>query len=112
MKSDHNTSKLALAVASCPSQRANMTLFTSYSDTIDWKRTKTVWPGYMNIFAERHLCTRSRNLIEFCFVQNGFMCSPSGYVDLISISEDRVALLFENGETTFADRISFQIIDL
>ncbi len=37
---------------------------------------------------------------------------PAGYVDMVTISDDEVALLFENGDVTFADRVSFQIVKI
>ena len=37
---------------------------------------------------------------------------PAGYVDVVALDDAHVAMLFENGDDTFADRVSFQIVQV
>jgi sialidase-1 len=60
--------------------RANMTLRVSRDEGRTWGAAKTVWGG------------------------------PAGYSDLTWVGEDSVAMIFENGDTGFAERVSVQIL--
>ena len=37
---------------------------------------------------------------------------PAGYVDAIPLNSTTIGLIFENGNHTFADRVSFQAVEL
>ena len=76
------TGRLILSGAADPTQRANMTLRTRRSDGTVWSPATVLWPGM------------------------------AAYSDIAIVGtagaagQTRVAVICENGETTFADRVS------
>eukprot|EP00041_Stephanoeca_diplocostata_P040413 m.1639419 g.1639419 ORF g.1639419 m.1639419 type:complete len:407 (+) comp35324_c0_seq1:178-1398(+) len=75
---------LVLSGAANPTQRAQMTVRTSVTSGATWDHSEVVWPG------------------------------PAGYADVAAIGTKgkTVAVIFENGDSSFADRVSVATITL
>ncbi|MCD8172849.1 MAG: glycoside hydrolase [Alistipes sp.] len=63
-------------------ERTNMTIKMSTDDGSSWPRIYQVWDG------------------------------PSGYSDLVQISDDKVGILYEAGETRYSEGIAFEAVDV
>jgi sialidase-1 len=74
-----NGGALAFSAPGSTTARANMTLRVSRDEGRTWSAAKTAWAG------------------------------PAGYSDLTWVGDDSVAMIFENGDTGFAERVSVQI---
>ncbi len=74
--------RIVLSIPGDTKQRANLTMRVSSDGGYSWSRAKTFWSGL------------------------------GGYTDLVSIGNQYMGVLYENGETTFCDRISFSPISL
>lgn len=86
-----NTKSIVYAGAASSATRSRMTLFRS----VDEGRS---WVG----------CNDTTNSEQHC--GNVLWKGASGYADLHQIQEDVLGILFENGNVTFADQISFATI--
>ena len=71
--------EVVLATASAVTQRANLTMRASTDGGKTWGKPKTFWPGL------------------------------GGYVDVVRVGDGALGVIFENGEKTFADRISYSL---
>jgi hypothetical protein len=71
--------EVVLATASAVTERANLTMRASTDNGKTWGEPRTFWPGL------------------------------GGYVDLVRVGDGGVGAIFENGEQTFADRISYSL---
>lgn len=81
------TGRLILSGAADPTRRANMTLRTRPSDGTTWSAATVLWPG-MAAYS------------DIAIVGTGVA------------GRTRVAVICENGETTFADRVSVFLADI
>jgi len=75
-----NAKTLVYSAPENPSARKGLALRTSSDDGATWSASRTLWAG------------------------------PSAYSDLASIDDKTVAIIYENGDVTFADRVSVSIV--
>ena len=73
---------LFISNASHASERINMTIRMSTDNGKSWGKSYPVYDG------------------------------PSGYSDLVMISDSKIAILFEGGETRYSEGLSFKVIDI
>ena len=72
--------RLVYSGVTSPTVRAGLGLSVSEDEGRSWGAARTLWSG------------------------------PAGYSDVSTIDEERVAVIFENGDTSFADRVSVCIV--
>lgn len=75
--------RIVISLPGDTTQRANLTMRVSHDSGHTWSAARTFWPGL------------------------------GGYTDLVPVNDGAsIGVIFENGETTFSDRISFTTLPL